>query len=127
VFHDLHLQAKDFQKILQRITAKKSQRDNKQVIVGFGNKGNHHDGIKLGHCRGPVQEVKNKLQKWCGVVDVDEFYTSKLCSHCCCEGKVKYNGKEINNVLQCSNNECGITIDHDTSMVQGTFKCYWRR
>jgi hypothetical protein len=85
VFHDLHLQAKDFQKILQRITAKKSQRDNKQVIVGFGNKGNHHDGIKLGHCRGPVQEVKNKLQKWCGVVDVDEFYTSKLCSHCCCE------------------------------------------
>jgi hypothetical protein len=27
--------------------------------------------------------------------------------------KVKYNGKEINSVVYCSNNECGITIDHD--------------
>jgi hypothetical protein len=28
---------KTFEKIIQRITTKKSQRDNKQVIVGFGN------------------------------------------------------------------------------------------
>jgi transposase len=27
--------------------------------------------------------------------------------------KVKFNGKEINSVLHCSNNECGITIDCD--------------
>jgi hypothetical protein len=27
--------------------------------------------------------------------------------------KVKYNGKEINSVLPCSNNECRITIDCD--------------
>jgi hypothetical protein len=45
---------KNFEKILQRIT-KKSQRDNKQVIVGFGNWGNPHDSIIQGHCRGPVQ------------------------------------------------------------------------
>jgi hypothetical protein len=33
---------------------------------------------------------------------------------CHCEmAKVKYNGKEINSVLRCSNSECGITIDHD--------------
>jgi hypothetical protein len=25
--------------------------------------------------------------------------------------KIKFNGKEINSVLRCSNNECGITID----------------
>jgi hypothetical protein len=36
---------KTFDKILQRITTKKSQRDNKQVIVGFGNWGNPHDSI----------------------------------------------------------------------------------
>jgi hypothetical protein len=113
---------KTFEKILQRITTKKSQRDNKQVIVVFGNWGNPHDSIIQGHCRGPVQEVKNKLQKWCKVVNVDEFHTSKLCCHCHCEmAKVNYNGKEINSVLCCSNNEYGITIDHD---INGTRKIY---
>jgi hypothetical protein len=74
-----------------------------------------------------VQEVKNKLQKWCELVDVDEFHASKLCCHCHCEmAKVKFNGKEINSVLPCSNNECGITIDW-ISTVQETFFCYWKR
>jgi transposase len=41
---------------------------------------------------------------------------SKLCCHCHFEmGKVKYKGKEINSALTCSNNECGITIDHDVN------------
>jgi hypothetical protein len=62
--------------------------------------------------------VKNKLQKWFEVVDVD---ASKLCCHCYCEM-----AKVIHSVLCCSNNECGITIDV-ISMVQGTFFCYWRR
>jgi hypothetical protein len=58
-----------------------------------------------------VQEVKNKLQKWCEVVDVEEFRTSKLCCHCHCEmAKVKFNRQEINIVLHCSNNECEILL-----------------
>jgi hypothetical protein len=115
---------KTFEKILQWITTKKSQRDNKQVIVGFGNWGNPGDSIIRGHHRGPVQEVKNKLQKWCEVVDADEFCTSKLCCHCHFEMlKVKYNGKEINSVLHCRNNECGITLIK-ISTAQGTFICY---
>jgi transposase len=69
-----------------------------------------------------VQEVKNKLQKWCEVVDVDEFRTSKLCCHCHCEmAKVKFNGKEINSVLRFSNNECGITIDRDINGARNIF------
>jgi hypothetical protein len=36
---------KTLEKILQRITTKKSQRDNKQVIVSFGNWGNPRDSI----------------------------------------------------------------------------------
>ncbi len=40
---------KTFNKILQRITTKKSQRENKQVIVGFGNWGNPRDSIIRGH------------------------------------------------------------------------------
>jgi len=69
-----------------------------------------------------VQEVKNKLQKWCEVVDVDGFRTSKLCCHCHCEmAKVKFNGKETNSVLCCSNNKCGITIDHDINGARNIF------
>jgi hypothetical protein len=68
--------------------------DNKQVIVGFRNWGNPHDTIIQENCIGPVQEVKDKLQKGCEVVDADEFCTSKLCCHCHCEmAKVKYNRK----------------------------------
>jgi hypothetical protein len=96
-----------------RTSCKKSELDKKQVIVSFGNWGNPRDSIIQGHQRGPVQEVKNKLQKWCEVVDVDEFHTSKSCCHCLEMAKVKFNGKEINSVLHCSNNKCGITIDHD--------------
>jgi transposase len=35
--------------------------------------------------------------------------------------KVKFNGKEINSVLRCSNNECGITIDHDINGARNIF------
>jgi hypothetical protein len=102
---------------------KKSQRDDKQVIVGFGNLSNPHDSIIQGHHRGSVQQVKNKLQKWCEVVDVDEFLISKLCCHCHSKiAKVKYNGKEINSALHCSNSESGITIDHDINGVRNIFK-----
>jgi transposase len=66
--------------------------------------------------------VKNKFQKLCEVVDVDEFRTSKLCCHCHCEmAKHKFNGKEINIVLHCSNNKCGITIDHDINGARNIF------
>jgi hypothetical protein len=113
---------KTFVKILQRITIKKSQLDKKQVIISFENRGNPQASIIRGHCRGPVQEVKNKLQKWCEVVDVDEFCTSKLYYHCHFEmAKVKYNGKEINSALHCSSNDCGITIDCDINGAMNIF------
>jgi hypothetical protein len=99
------------------------QTDNKQVIVSFGNWDDLQDSIIEGHCRGPVQEVKNKLQKWCEVVDVDEFHTYKLCCYChSVMAKVKYNGKEITSVLNYSNNKCGITIDHDINRAGNIFR-----
>jgi hypothetical protein len=49
-------------------------------------------------------------------VDVDEFYTSKFCCHCHCEMvKDNYNRQEINSVLHCSINKCGITIEFDNN------------
>ncbi len=47
--------------------------ENKQVIVSFGNWSNPRDSIIRGHCRGPLKEMKDKMQKPCEVVDVDEF------------------------------------------------------
>jgi len=35
--------------------------------------------------------------------------------------KVKFNGKEINSVLRCSNNECRITIDRDINSARNIF------
>ncbi len=35
-----------------------------------------------GHCRGPVKDGKDKLQKWCDALHVDQFWTSMLCCHC---------------------------------------------
>jgi hypothetical protein len=120
-FLDLNLQAKDFCEYTSKDYNKKSQMHSMQVIAGFGNWGNPHDSLIQGHHRGPVLEVKNKLQKWCEVMDVDEFHTSKLCCHCHCEmSKVKYYGKEINSVFCCSNNECGILLIM-ISIAQGTF------
>jgi hypothetical protein len=43
---------KSIEKILQRITTKKSELDKKQFIVGFGNWGNPQDSIIQGHQRG---------------------------------------------------------------------------
>jgi S-ribosylhomocysteine lyase LuxS involved in autoinducer biosynthesis len=50
------------------------------------------------------------------------FVHPKFCCHCHCEmAKVKFNGKEINSVLHCSNNDCGITIDHDINGARNIF------
>jgi hypothetical protein len=47
--------------------------ENKQVIVGVGNWSNPRDSVVRGHRRGLVKEVKDKLQKWCEVMDVSKF------------------------------------------------------
>jgi len=53
---------------------------------------------------------------------MEEFHTSKLCCHCHCElAKVRFGEKEINNVFCCSNNVCGITIDHDIKSARNIY------
>lgn len=106
---------KTFNAICRNITKKRHMKDDTiKSYVGFGDWSNPKDSIIKGHKRGPVLEIKKTLKKWCKVIDVDEFRTSKLC--CCCSHctqKVCFDGKEVNSVLRCTNNECGITIDRD--------------
>lgn len=119
---------KTFQDICQKISKKKHIDDTSiKPIVGFGDWSNPRDCIVRGHRRGPVKEIKKALHRWCKVVDVDEFRTSKLCS--CCHhttSKVKFDGKEVNSVLRCSNNECGITIDRDINGAKNIFMLFSR-
>jgi hypothetical protein len=113
---------KTFVSLCKKITQNKEY---SKVIVGFGDWSNPRDSIIKGHRRGPVKEIKNKLKKWCKVIDVDEFRTSKLC--CCCHHetrKVKFNNQEINSVLRCSNNECGITIDRDINGAKNIYMVF---
>jgi hypothetical protein len=63
------------------IMMKQTETPPKKVIVGFGNRGSPRDSIIQGHCRRPVKEIKEKLKRWCELVDVDEFRMSKVC--CC--------------------------------------------
>lgn len=116
---------KIFLSICKKITKKKVINDKSKVIVGFGDWSNPKDCIIRGHRRGPVKEIKSALKKWCKVVDVDEFRTSKLC--CCCHQettKVKFGGCQVNSVLRCSNNECGITIDRDINGAKNIFMVF---
>ncbi len=113
---------KTFHKILQVITMKQTQTDPKKVIVGFGNWGAPRESIIQGYCRGAVKGIKEKLKRWCKLVDVNKFQTSELC--CCCHHetvKVKFNEKEVNSVLCCSNNECRITIERDINGVSNMY------
>jgi hypothetical protein len=121
-----------FRSLCKTITKKKNKFDDStKTIVGFGDWSNPNDSIIRGHRRGPVLKLKEELKRWCKVVEVKEFRTSKLC--CCCHHETTkvamddsdfkytdrrvneddYRRSKLNSVLRCSNNECGITIDRD--------------
>ncbi|NBW28745.1 MAG: hypothetical protein EBR38_09300 [Flavobacteriaceae bacterium] len=115
-----------FLNICKKISKKSHKTDTSvRTIVGFGDWSNPRDSIIRGHKRGPVKQIKEELKRWCPVMDVDEFRTSKLC--CCCHSnckKVLFDGKEVNSVLRCTNNECGITIDRDINGSKNIFMLF---
>lgn len=105
------------------ISKKQDINEQSKVVVGFGDWSNPRDSIIRGHKRGPVLKLKKELRKWCKVIDVNEFRTSKLCCKCYNETeKMSYNGVKINSVLRCCNNECGMIIDRDINGCKNILK-----
>jgi hypothetical protein len=87
------------------------------TLVGFGDWSNNDKMIKR-HPKGPVQRFKKELGRYCKVVDVDEYLSSKLCNDCKCRTKNMvrntYNedhekvhrSQKVHSVLCCTNTQC---------------------
>ena len=100
----------------------------KKTLVGFGDFSQQHGLVKK-HPTSPIKKFKNELRKYCDVVDVDEYNTSKTCN--CCHKPIElYKNKvirkmrdgtytkarlsQINSVIRCNLNECKLCcMDRD--------------
>ena len=98
------------QEICKEITGKSHRNEKKKVLIAFGNGANHRNSIIKGHKRGPNMELKEELRKWCKLIIIDEFRTSKVCNRC--KGlsmeSTKYKGKNgtivsSSRILSCTN------------------------
>lgn len=102
--------------------------ENKKTLVGFGDFSQKHGLVKK-HPTAPIQKFKKELRKYCDVIEIDEWGTSKTC-HACFQpielykNRVIYKKKDgsyteakmsnINSVVRCSSNECKLCcIDRD--------------
>ena len=104
-----------------------SKKPNPNVLVGFGDWSNKDTGIFKRTQSGPVLKFKRELSKYCKVVSVDEYKTSKLHHKCGCKLKYQYSHKnyrkdnsrrnlKVHSVLYCINNSCnGMTMNRDTN------------
>ena len=100
----------------------------KKTLVGFGDFSQQHGLVKK-HPAAPIKKFKNELRKYCDVVDIDEYNTSKTCN--CCHKPIElYKNKvirkmrdgtytkarlsQINSVIRCNLNECKLCcMDRD--------------
>ena len=106
----------------------KSIVENKKTLVGFGDFSQQHGLVKK-HPTAPIQKFKHELRKYCDVIDIDEWGTSKTCNLCkspieLYKNKVirkKKDGtytkariSQINSVIRCKLNECKLCcMDRD--------------
>jgi hypothetical protein len=102
--------------------------EKKKTLVGFGDFSQQHGLVKK-HPTAPIKKFKNELRKYCDVIDIDEYNTSKTCN--CCHKPIElYKNKvirkmrdgtytkarlsQINSVIRCNLNECKLCcMDRD--------------
>lgn len=113
------------QKKLQQLCRRLTSRYGKKTLVGFGDWSNKDSIIKKSP-KGPVTRFENQLRRFCTVVPVDEFRTSKLHSTCdhamenqISMKKVKNKGwrrSRVHSVLHCKHSGCnGMTVNRDVN------------
>ena len=102
--------------------------EKKKTLVGFGDFSQKHGLVKK-HPTAPIKKFRNELKRYCDVVEIDEWGTSKACNKCfnpieLYKNKVirrKRDGTRtkaklsvINSVVRCKINECSLCcMDRD--------------
>ena len=100
----------------------------KKTLVGFGDFSQQHGLVKK-HPTAPIKKFNNELRRYCDVIMIDEWGTSKNC-HCCHNPIELYKNRvirkkrdgtytkarlsQINSVIRCKLNECSLCcMDRD--------------
>ena len=95
---------------------------NKNTLIGFGDYSQQH-GLVKNHPTTPILKLKKEFKRFCDVVDIDEWGTSKTCNKCferitlyrnkkLCKGKARMS--QYHSVIRCSSNECKLCcMDRD--------------
>lgn len=106
----------------QRIAGKQN------TLVGFGDYSQQH-GLVKNHPTTPILKLKKELHRYCKVVEIDEYKTSKVCSSCH-EDITLYRNRvyrkkqgireekarmsSVHSVVRCRHNECSLCcMDRD--------------
>ena len=115
-------------KICERISGLTKKTKHVKTLVGFGDYSQQH-GLVKSHPTTPILRLKKELGRYCKVVDIDEYKTSKTCSSCNKE-IVLYRNRiqrkkmgvlepiakmtNIHSVIRCKHNECKLCcMDRD--------------
>ncbi len=115
-------------KICERISGVSKSTKNVKTLVGFGDHSQQH-GLVKSHPTTPILRLKRELHRYCKVVDIDEYKTSKTCSSCNKEIELYRNRiqrkkkgvleplakmSNIHSVIRCKHNECKLCcMDRD--------------
>jgi len=95
-----------------------------KTLVGFGDFSQQH-GLTRGHPTTPILKLKRELRRYCDVVDIDEWGTSKTCNKCFGrvtlyrnkkkrKGETKARMSNYHSVIRCNSNECSLCcMDRD--------------
>jgi hypothetical protein len=109
--------------------------NNKKTLIGFGDY-SQPQGFVKSHCIAPIKKLKNELKKYCDLIEIDAYKTSKTCSECH-EKVVLYQNYKIKkgeniarisqvySVIRCNHNECQLCcMDRDINASEA-FYCYF--
>jgi hypothetical protein len=115
-------------KICERISGVTKKTKHVKTLVGFGDYSQQH-GLVKSHPTTPILRLKKELRRYCKVVDIDEYKTSKTCSSCNKEIELYRNRIQrkkmgvlepiakmtnIHSVIRCKHNECKLCcMDRD--------------